>query len=516
MSGLMSTLAIVWRIAIPYFRSEDRWAGRVLLAAVILIELGLVSINVLLNQWNNRFYNALQERNWDAFVSELLYFCVLAAIFIVLAVYQLYLNQWLQIRWRRFMTSRYLSEWLDAANHYRMQLTGDAADNPDQRIADDIKQFVESTLSIGVGLLSSIVTLGSFVVILWALSAQAPLRLFGVDVGIPGYLVWAALIYAILGTLITHWIGKPLIGLNFQQQRYEADFRFNLVRVRENGEQIALLKGETAERQRLMDRFAFVITNWMAIMTRQKRLTTFTAGYGQVSSVFPFLVVSPAYFANAVQLGGLMQTASAFSSVQGALSFFVSTYRQIADWRAVVARLDGFETAVAVGKQVAVDEPVIHVVRNEMARHIDRRSRPPAAEWSAPRDRLRHRDIAARSRPCQRAVRFRQIHVAAGDFRHLAVRKRHGDNAQGRQGDGPAAATVLAYRHFARRHRLSGARGSVRCGSDARGYCGRRPARARGTTHRGGALESHAVAWRAATARDGAGPAACAGLPVSG
>jgi len=153
-SGLMSTLAIVWRIAIPYFRSEDRWAGRVLLAAVILIELGLVTINVLLNQWNNRFYNALQERNWDAFVSELLYFCVLAAIFIVLAVYQLYLNQWLQIRWRRFMTSRYLSEWLDAANHYRMQLTGDAADNPDQRIADDIKQFVESTLSIGVGLLS--------------------------------------------------------------------------------------------------------------------------------------------------------------------------------------------------------------------------------------------------------------------------------------------------------------------------------------------------------------------------
>ena len=365
MSGLMSTLATVWRIAIPYFRSEDRWAGRGLLAAVILIELGIVAITVLLNQWNNRFYNALQERNWDTFVSELLYFCFLAAVFIVLAVYQLYLNQWLQIRWRRFMTGRYLSDWLDGANHYRMQMTGDSADNPDQRIADDIKSFVENTLSIGIGLLSSIVTLGSFVVILWGLSAQAPLRLFGVDMNIPGYLVWAALIYAVLGTLLTHWIGRPLIALNFNQQRYEADFRFNLVRVRENGEQIALLKGEPAERERLLDRFGFVIENWYAIMTRQKKLTSFTAGYGQVSSIFPFVVVSPAYFANLVQLGGLMQTASAFSSVQGALSFFVTTYRQIADWRAVVQRLEGFEAAVATGRKIAVTDPIVHVVRKE-------------------------------------------------------------------------------------------------------------------------------------------------------
>jgi putative ATP-binding cassette transporter len=363
--GPISTLATVWRIAVPYFRSEDRWAGRALLGAVILIELCTVAITVLLNQWNNRFYNALQERNWDSFVSELLYFCVLATAFIILAVYQLYLNQWLQIRWRRFMTARYLTEWLDGGNHYRMQLLGDAADNPDQRIADDIKLFVESTLTIGIGLLSSVVTLGSFVVILWALSSQAPLTLFGVNVAIPGYLVWAALIYAVLGTLVTHWIGHPLVALNFNQQRYEADFRFNLVRVRENGEQIALLQGEQAERQRLLDRFGFVIANWLAIMKRQKKLTSFTAGYSQVSSVFPFLVVSPAYFANAVQLGGLMQTASAFGSVQGALSFFVSSYRQLAEWRAVVDRLDGFEAGVAIGQQAAVTDPIIHVVRKD-------------------------------------------------------------------------------------------------------------------------------------------------------
>ncbi len=151
MNNIRSTLATVWRIAAPYFSSEDKWAGRGLLAAVIVIELAIVAINVLLTQWNARFYNALQDRNWDNFVSEIIYFSVLAAIFIVLAVYQLYLNQWLQIRWRKWMTSRYLGDWLHQANHYRMQLQGDAADNPDQRMTDDVKLFVDRTLNIGVG-----------------------------------------------------------------------------------------------------------------------------------------------------------------------------------------------------------------------------------------------------------------------------------------------------------------------------------------------------------------------------
>ena len=246
MKNIGSTLATVWRIAAPYFRSEDKWAGRALLAAVIATELAIVGITVLLNQWNSRFYNALQERNWDIFVTEIIYFCVLAAIFTVIAVYQLYLNQWLQIRWRRWMTAHYLGEWLHQANHYRMQLQGDAADNPDQRMTDDVKLFVERTLNIGVGLLSSIVTLASFVVILWGLSNAAPLHMFGQDFAIPGYLVWGALIYSVLGTVLTHLIGWPLVGIDFRQQQYEADFRFNLVRVRENSEQIALLRGDEA------------------------------------------------------------------------------------------------------------------------------------------------------------------------------------------------------------------------------------------------------------------------------
>jgi vitamin B12/bleomycin/antimicrobial peptide transport system ATP-binding/permease protein len=363
--GLFSTLAIVWRIASPYFYSEDRRAGRILLAAVIVIELSIVGINVLLNSWNNTFYNALQDKDWNAFVYQLGYFCVLATIYILLAVYQLYLNQWLQIRWRRWLTQTYLERWLASANHYRMQLLGDAADNPDQRIADDVKEFIDSgttgvgILPIGLGLLNSVVTLGSFAVILWNLSGTAPLHLFGTTWAIPGYLFWAALIYAVIGTVLTHLVGRALTALNFQQQRYEADFRFNLVRVRENSEQIALLDGEQTERNRLLARFGNIVGNWLAIMSRQKKLTFLTAGYGQISSVFPFVVVSPAYFAGAIQLGGLMQTSSAFGSVQGALSFFVTAYRSLAEWRAVIERLAGFDESIANAIAAATTPPVI-------------------------------------------------------------------------------------------------------------------------------------------------------------
>ena len=365
MRGTLSTLAIVWRIASPYFGSEDRWPGGMLLAAVIAIELSIVGLTVLFNSWNNVFYNALQNRDWDAFVTQLIYFCFIAGALVVLAVYQLYLNQWLQIRWRRWMTRAYLDHWMEGANHYRMQLLGDAADNPDQRISEDIAQFIALTLTIGLQLLNACVTLFSFTIILWGLSAAAPLHVFGIRFDIPGYLFWAALIYAGAGTILTHLIGRPLIALNFQQQRYEADFRFNLVRVRENSEQIALLEGEAAERDRLLIRFRNVVANWMAIMSRQKKLVFFTASYAQAAVVFPFIMVSPAYFANVVQLGGLMQSANAFGRVQEALSVFVTVYRQLAEWRAVVERLSGFDQSVATARAVAVTPPVIDVVTGD-------------------------------------------------------------------------------------------------------------------------------------------------------
>ncbi len=363
MKNFVSTIAVIWRLSTPYFRSEDRWPGRLLLGGVIAVELTMVALQVILNQWYNRFYNTLQDHDWNGFVSAVVFFCGLATVYTVVAVYQTYLNQWLQIRWRRWMTQTYLRQWLNSANHYRMQLLGDAADNPDQRIADDLRMFVEYALTIGTGLLNSIVSFGSFVVILWILSDQAPLVLFGAPFEIPGYLVWAALIYAIAGTVITHLIGWPLVPLNFQQQRYEADFRFNLVRTRENAEQIAALGGEAAERERHTSRFGLVVDNWLAVMQRQKKLLFFTQSFSQAAVIFPYIMVSPAYFAGVMQLGGLMQTASAFKSVNEALSYFITSYRNIAEWRAIIERLSGFEDAIEAGRAVALTPPTVEVVQ---------------------------------------------------------------------------------------------------------------------------------------------------------
>jgi putative ATP-binding cassette transporter len=358
---LGSTLAAVWRLASPYYRSEDRWWGGVLLAGVFGIELSLVGINVLLNQWYNRFYNTLQDHSFSAFVSAIIYFCVIAAIYTVLLVYQTYITQWLQIRWRRWLTQTYLRQWLNSANHYRMQLLGDSADNPDQRISEDLYSFVDYTISISTRFLSSVVTLFSFGAILWNLSSAAPLKLFGVTMSIPGYLVWAALIYAVLGTVLTHLIGWRLVPLNFQRQRVEADFRFNLVRTRENAEQIAALRGEAAEREGHLNRFGAVVTNWIDLMKRQKQLNFFTQSYSQAAVIFPYLMASPAYFSGLMQLGGLMQTASAFGSVQSALSYFVNAYQDLAGYQAVIDRLSGFQSAIEVARAAALTEPGIEV-----------------------------------------------------------------------------------------------------------------------------------------------------------
>lgn len=366
--NLLAALADVRRVAAPYFFGEDRAAGRLLLAAVIGFEFVIVALNVMFNAWNARFYNAIEAKDWASFQTELLIFCVLAAFFIAAAVYQLYLQMWLRIRWRQWMTERYLSRWLREATHYRMRLTGDVADNPDQRIAEDLDMFAERAILIGVGFLGSAATLVSFIAILWRLSEEAHTPVLG---AIPGYLVWIALFYSIAGTWITHLIGKPLVRLNFNQQRFEADFRYHLVRMRENGEQVALLSGEEAERARLGVRFGTLVENFRRIMSARKRLTWFTAGYDQASVVFPFIVVSPAFFAGTIPLGVLTQTASAFGQVQGAFSFFVSAYTQLAEWRAVTERLIGFENSMAQAERLEAAAGIVRTSAPDAALSID-------------------------------------------------------------------------------------------------------------------------------------------------
>ena len=346
MTNTKNFIRDLWALLRPYWKSEERRSAWLLLVANIVLTLGLVYMSVLFNQWYNLFYNTLQNKDMKEFYHQLGRFSVLAAIYIAIAVYQVYLNQMLQIRWRRWLTDRYLGDWLANRNYYRMQLKGDGADNPDQRISEDFRMFVDDSLSLGLGFLNAAVTLGSFAGILWLLSGPIEIPINGTRYVIYGYMVWVAIVYAIGGTWLTHKIGKPLIPLNFNQQRYEADFRFNLVRFRENSEGVALYHGEEDELGGFRDRFAHVVDNWWAIMKRQKLLTWFTASYNQVAVVFPFVVGAPRYFSGAIQLGGLVQISNAFGQVQGALSWFIGAYTTFASWKATVDRLTGFHNAI--------------------------------------------------------------------------------------------------------------------------------------------------------------------------
>ena len=348
----------LWKLTRPYWFSEDRWAGRGLLAVILAMNLGLVYVSVLINEWYRVFYNALQHHDLPAFWHQLGRFSVLAAISIVIAVYQIYLRQMLQIRWRQWLTRHYLKNWLSMQTYYRMQLLGGSADNPDQRISQDLNLFVGQTLSLSLGFVSSIVTLFSFVGILWVISGPLTIPLGATHLTIPGYMVWAALVYAIAGTWLTHLLGRPLVRLNYDQQRYEADFRFGLVRLRENTEGVALYGGEDQEESILRHHFGFVVRNWWDIMRRQKTLTWFTSFYGQLAVIFPFLVSVPRYFSGALELGGLMQIASAFGQVQGSLSWFVDAYTSLAEWKATVERLTGFETAMATAQAAGSRAPI--------------------------------------------------------------------------------------------------------------------------------------------------------------
>ena len=336
----------LWALLRPYWQSEERRSAWLLLVANIALTLGMVYMTVLFNQWYNLFYNALQDKAKAEFFHQIGRFCVLATIYIVIAVYRIYLNQMLQIRWRRWLTDRYLRDWLADRNYFRMQLKGNGTDNPDQRIAEDFRLFVDESLSLGLGFLNAAVTLGSFVGILWWISGPLEIPLGGTTYVFYGYMVWVAVGYAIVGTWLTHKIGKPLIPLNFNQQKYEADFRFNLVHLRENSEGVALYRGEEDELRGFRARFAAVVDNWWAIMKRQKFLTSFTASYNQAAVVFPFVVGAPRYFSGAIQLGGLVQISNAFGQVQGALSWFIGAYTDFASWKATVDRLTGFRKAI--------------------------------------------------------------------------------------------------------------------------------------------------------------------------
>ena len=347
MSQVSGVLRTFLALTLPYFNSEDRWRARALLVGVVAAEFGLVYVAVAVNTWNARFFNALEARNWNAFADELVIFCFITVGAIVAGVAQYFFGQILQIRWRRWMTENYVSLWMAQGRHYRVRFVDATIDNIHLRIANDVYLFVQRTHELATGLLGSIIVLASFTFILWGLSATTPLPLFGVDWAFPGYLIWAALLYAGIGTLFAHWIGWRLIPLQFNQQRYEADFRFAIVRAADHSEPIAQMRGEGEERTELRRRLGNLVRNWTALVHRQARLTGFIAGYAHVSTVFPTLVVSPAYLAGAIPLGTLVQAGLAFQKVEGAFAFCISSYSKLAEWKAIMDRLSGVTAAMA-------------------------------------------------------------------------------------------------------------------------------------------------------------------------
>ena len=389
-----SFLRQAWDLAWPYWKSEERGSAIGLLAAIVALTLIMVWLNVRFNYWYNDFYDALQQYQWSKFWWQFAIFGMLALSFIVVGVYSAYLQGILHIRWRRWLTERFLGNWLENQAYYRMQLDQNTTDNPDQRIADDLNRFATQSLDLSLGLFNAFVTLLSFLSILWTLSGALTIPLgWDVEIAIPGYMVFAALIYAIGGTMATRWIGMPLIRLRFDQQRYEADFRFSLVRLRENAENVAFYGGEARELEGFHDRFARVVANWWRIIKRRKKLTWFTYGYGQVAIVFPFLVAAPRYFDKAIQLGGLMQISSAFRQVQESLSFIVNSYNEIAEYQAVVQRLAGFRARM---DEIAADRAAAQAI------NIERRGMGVAVEaldLDLPDGRPLRKDISLSASP---------------------------------------------------------------------------------------------------------------------
>jgi putative ATP-binding cassette transporter len=374
-ASLRAFLARAWALSLPYFRSEEKWKARALLAAIVGLNLAFVYTLVEFNEWNRFFYDALQERNYPVFIEQLVRYTVIACIYIVIAVYRFYLTQQLEMRWRAWMTRHYMQRWLAHGVHYHLELARYAKlapeqspDNPDQRIQEDLRLFTSSTVSLSMGLLNAVVTLASFVGILWTLSGEFSFSWNGEAFAIPGFMLWVAILYCVVGTLLTHYVGRSLMPLNYEQQHREADFRHHLVRVREYSEAIALDRGEPVEGQQLNLRFSHVLANYLKLIHAQKRLTMFTAFFTQASTVFPFIVAAPRFFSGAIQLGALMQIASAFNRVQDSLSWFIDNYDDLAAWRANAERLIHFETAVG---KISHTSPLLHKTSDQGTLQID-------------------------------------------------------------------------------------------------------------------------------------------------
>ncbi|NLP36568.1 MAG: ABC transporter ATP-binding protein/permease [Firmicutes bacterium] len=361
MKKIINMLKQIWRLAVPYWlKSEERVGSWLLLLASLSIMILTVAASVRMNTWYLDWTNAYVDVNYPLWKQQLWVFLTVGIVMTFGAGFRNYIDQWIAIRWRRWMTSEFIDNWMEDFNYYRMQFTK-STDNPDQRISEDVKVFLDYTWMFTFNLLQQVLTLGSFLVILWNLSNNIPLMLFGKDWSFPGYFIVIALLWAALGTFLSHTFGKALIGLNYNQTRYEADFRFSLVRVRENSEQIALLGGENVEHSQLMSIFNNVIANNFRIMLRRMKLSIVSVGFDMADGVVISVLLGPSYFMGAIPggYGAIMQISQAFSTVLTTFKFFKQIYEQLAHWKAVINRLCGFldsrEEAAEITRQSRIE-----------------------------------------------------------------------------------------------------------------------------------------------------------------
>ena len=338
----------LFHLITPYWNSEEKKSARLYLAGIITLTIAAVYMTLLLNEWFNSFYSALQNYDSDAVYRGLLRFTGLAFAHIAFAVYSYYLQQRLALRWRKWMTKNYLAKWTGQQMYYRLEMFSQGtADNPDQRISEDINLFTARTLSFMSGLLRSATTIVCFIFVLWNLSEILSFSAAGQEFHIYGYLVWTALAYSVLGTWITHKVGHRLVSLNYLQQKLEADFRFSMVRLRETAESVAFYNGAAKEESFLSNRFMTLLRNTLFIIKKQKQLSWLTNSYAQIAIIFPFVVAVPRYLSQNISLGGLMQIANCFGKVQDAMSYFVDVYASLAEWQSCAERLLSFDKHIA-------------------------------------------------------------------------------------------------------------------------------------------------------------------------
>ena len=348
-----------WRMIKLYWGCKDSLFSWFLLACIVSLTSGAIYLAKVFNSWYKEFWDTIQEYNLPGFKYQLMVFAGLACIHVVVSVYNAYIRSCLSIRWRRWFTDKVMHDYLDNEAFYKMQLTDRKTENPDQRIADDLGSFVSATISLLLGTASDLAMLGTFGVVLWDLSSAVDMNIFGHTVHLPdGYMLYLAFAYALIGTVLTFIIGKPLVRLNFRQQRYEADFRFSLIRVRENSESISLYQGQKSEESILKRCFAEVVLNYINLIKKEKRLGFFTLSYAQTAVIFPMLISAPMYFAKVITIGSIMQINSAFGRVQDSLSTIINSFSTWASYKAIIDRLALFFDSMDACSNIECLKPI--------------------------------------------------------------------------------------------------------------------------------------------------------------